>query len=179
MIYDYLVKDINGNSVSMETYKGKVLLIVNTATGCGFTPQYEGLQKLYDKYKDSGFEILDFPSNQFFEQAPGTNEEISNFCKLTYGTTFKTFAKIDVNGENSDPLYVFLKKEASIASEDDASKGLYNLLSEKGFNTSGDDIKWNFTKFLVSKEGKVIARFAPTYEPEKIADQIEKLINEK
>ena len=179
MIYDYLVKDINGNSVSMETYKGKVLLIVNTATGCGFTPQYEGLQKLYDKYKDSGFEILDFPSNQFFEQAPGTNEEISNFCKLTYGTTFKTFAKIDVNGENSDPLYVFLKKEAPIASEDDASKGLSNLLSEKGFNTSGDDIKWNFTKFLVSKEGKVIARFAPTYEPEKIADQIEKLINEK
>ncbi|GEP65254.1 glutathione peroxidase [Clostridium beijerinckii] len=179
MIYDYLVKDINGNSVSMETYKGKVLLIVNTATGCGFTPQYEGLQKLYDKYKDSGFEILDFPSNQFFEQAPGTNEEISNFCKLTYGTTFKTFAKIDVNGENSDPLYVFLKKEAPIASEDDASKGLYNLLSEKGFNTSGDDIKWNFTKFLLSKEGKVIARFAPTYEPEKIADQIEKLINEK
>ncbi|MBE6090390.1 MAG: glutathione peroxidase [Clostridium beijerinckii] len=179
MIYDYLVKDINGNSVSMETYKGKVLLIVNTATGCGFTPQYEGLQKLYDKYKDSGFEILDFPSNQFFEQAPGTNEEISNFCKLTYGTTFKTFAKIDVNGENSDQLYVLLKKEAPIASEDDASKGLYNLLSEKGFNTSGDDIKWNFTKFLVSKEGKVIARFAPTYEPEKIADQIEKLINEK
>lgn len=179
MIYDYLVKDINGDSVSMETYKGKVLLIVNTATGCGFTPQYEGLQKLYDKYKDSGFEILDFPSNQFFEQAPGTNEEISNFCKLTYGTTFKTFAKIDVNGENSDQLYVFLKKEAPIASEDDASKGLYNLLSEKGFNTSGDDIKWNFTKFLVSKEGKVIARFAPTYEPEKIADQIEKLINEK
>lgn len=145
----------------------------------GLLHKYEGLQKLYDKYKDSGFEILDFPSNQFFEQAPGTNEEISNFCKLTYGTTFKTFAKIDVNGENSDPLYVFLKKEAPIASEDDASKGLYNLLSEKGFNTSGDDIKWNFTKFLVSKEGKVIARFAPTYEPEKIADQIEKLINEK
>ncbi|NRZ09788.1 glutathione peroxidase-family protein [Clostridium beijerinckii] len=113
MIYDYLVKDINGNSVSMETYKGKVLLIVNTATGCGFTPQYEGLQKLYDKYKDSGFEILDFPSNQFFEQAPGTNEEISNFCKLTYGTTFKTFAKIDVNGENSDPLYVFFKERGS------------------------------------------------------------------
>ncbi len=179
MIYDYSVKDINGNLVSMDTYKGKVLLIVNTATGCGFTPQYEGLQKLYDKYKDNGFEILDFPSNQFFEQAPGTNEEISNFCKLTYGTTFKTFAKIDVNGENSDPLYAFLKKEAPVASEDDASKGLYNLLSGKGFNTSGDDIKWNFTKFLVSKEGKVIARFAPTYEPEKIADQIEKLINEK
>lgn len=179
MIYDYLVKDINGNTVSMEEYKGKVLLIVNTATGCGFTPQYEGLQKLYDKYKDSEFEILDFPSNQFFEQAPGTNEEISNFCKLTYGTTFKTFAKIDVNGENSNPLYVFLKKEASAVDEDDASKGLYNLLSEKGFNTSGDDIKWNFTKFLVSKEGKVVVRFAPTYEPERIGGQIEELLNEK
>jgi glutathione peroxidase len=179
MIYDYNVKDIGGNSISMAEYKRKVLLIVNTATGCGFTPQYEGLQKLYNKYKDRGFEILDFPSNQFFEQAPGTNEEISNFCKLTYGTTFKTFGKIDVNGENNDPLYVYLKKEAPFAIEDDAAKALYNLLSEKGFNTSGDNIKWNFTKFLVSKEGKVVARFAPTFEPEKIEDQIEKLLNEK
>lgn len=179
MIYDYVVKDVKGNSVSMEEYKGKVLLVVNTATGCGFTPQYEGLQKIYDKYKDSGFEILDFPSNQFFEQAPGSNEEIVSFCKLTYGTTFKTFGKIDVNGENSDPLYVFLKKEAPFAIEDEAAKGLYNLLSDKGFDTSGDDIKWNFTKFLVSKEGKVISRFAPTFEPEKIEDQIKELINQK
>lgn len=178
MIYDYVVKDINGNSVSIEEYKGKILLIVNTATGCGFTPQYEGLQKIYDKYKERGFEILDFPSNQFFEQAPGTNEEISNFCKLTYGTTFKTFGKINVNGENTDPLYAFLKKEAPAASEDDASKGLYNFLSEKGFNTSGDDIKWNFTKFLVSNEGKVVARFAPTFEPEKIEEQIKELLDE-
>jgi glutathione peroxidase len=179
MIYDYKIKDIKGNLISIEEYKGKVLLIVNTATGCGFTPQYEGLQKLYDKYKDNGFEILDFPSNQFFEQAPGTNEEISNFCKLTYGITFKTFGKIDVNGENADPLYVYLKKEAPFAIEDEAAKGLYNLLSEKGFNTSGDDIKWNFTKFLVSRDGKVIARFAPTLEPKKIGDQIEELLNEK
>ena len=176
MIYDYSVKDAKGDSVSLEEYKGNVLLVVNTATGCGLTPQYEGLQKIYDKYKDSGLEILDFPSNQFFEQAPGSNEEISNFCKLTYGTTFKTFGKIDVNGENSDPLYVFLKKEAPVATEDDASKGLYNLLSGKGFNTSGDDIKWNFTKFLVSKEGKVLARFAPTFEPEKIEEQIKELL---
>jgi len=179
MIYDYVVKDAKGNAVSMEEYKGKVLLVVNTATGCGFTPQYEGLQKIYDKYKDSGFEILDFPSNQFFEQAPGSNEEIVNFCKLTYGTTFKTFGKIDVNGENSDPLYALLKKEAPSAIEDEAAKGLYNLLSDRGFNTSGDDIKWNFTKFLVSKEGKVVARFAPTFEPEKIEDQIKELLNEK
>jgi len=176
MIYDYSVKDTKGDSVSLEEYKGKVLLVVNTATGCGLTPQYEVLQKIYDKYKDSGLEILDFPSNQFFEQAPGSNEEIVNFCKLTYGTTFKTFGKIDVNGENSDPLYVFLKKEAPVATEDDASKGLYNLLSGKGFNTSGDDIKWNFTKFLVSKEGKVLARFAPTFEPEKIEEQIKELL---
>ena len=176
MIYDYSVKDTKGDSVSLEEYKGKVLLVVNTATVCGLTPQYEGLQKIYDKYKDSGLEILDFPSNQFFEQAPGSNEEIVNFCKLTYGTTFKTFGKIDVNGENSDPLYVFLKKEAPVATEDDASKGLYNLLSGKGFNTSGDDIKWNFTKFLVSKEGKVLARFAPTFEPEKIEEQIKELL---
>lgn len=176
MIYDYSVKDTKGDSVSLEEYKGKVLLVVNTATGCGLTPQYEGLQKIYDKYKDSGLEILDFPSNQFFEQAPGSNEEIVNFCKLTYGTTFKTFGKIDVNGENSDPLYVFLKKEAPVATEDDASKGLYDLLSGKGFSTSGDDIKWNFTKFLVSKEGKVLARFAPTFEPEKIEEQIKELL---
>ncbi|MGL5717628.1 MAG: glutathione peroxidase, partial [Paraclostridium sp.] len=102
MIYDYKVKDAQGNIVSLQDYKGKVLLIVNTATGCGFTPQYEGLQKIYDKYQSQGFEILDFPSNQFFEQAPGSNEEIVSFCKLNYGTTFKTFAKIDVNGENAD-----------------------------------------------------------------------------
>lgn len=176
MIYDYKVKTIDGNEVSMVDYKGKVLLIVNTATGCGFTPQYEGLQKLYDKYGKDGFEILDFPSNQFFEQAPGTNEEISNFCKLTYGTTFKTFAKIDVNGENASELYKFLKTEAPTAVEDAASEGLYTKLSGFGFNTSKADIKWNFTKFLVDKNGKVIARFAPTFEPAKMEENIKSLI---
>jgi glutathione peroxidase len=176
MIYDYKVKDAQGSEVLMEAYKGKVLLIVNTATGCGFTPQYEGLQKLYDKYKEQGFEILDFPSNQFFEQAPGSNEEIVSFCQLTYGTTFKTFAKIDVNGENADPLYKFIKKEAQNANEDANSNGLYNKLAEVGFKTSGDDIKWNFTKFLVDKEGNVVERFAPTYEPEKLANAIEALL---
>ena len=176
MIYDCKVKDVNGREVSLKDYEGKVLLVVNTATGCGFTPQYEGLQKLYDKFKDRGFEILDFPSNQFFEQAPGTNEEIVSFCQLTYGTTFKTFAKIDVNGENAHPLYKYLKSEAPMAKEDEASKGLYDKLSNMGFETQGDDIKWNFTKFLVDREGKVVGRYAPTFEPEKLEEIIEKLL---
>jgi glutathione peroxidase len=179
MIYDYKVKNIKGDEVSINDYKGKVLLIVNTATGCGFTPQYEGLQKIYDEYKERGLEILDFPCNQFFDQAPGSNEEIVSFCQLKYNTTFETFAKIDVNGENASELYKFLKKEAPKATEDEKSEGLYALLSEKGFNTTGDDIKWNFTKFLVDKDGKVVARFAPTYEPEKISEIIGNLLGEK
>lgn len=176
MIYDFNVKEVNGNEVSMEDYKGKVLLVVNTATGCGYTPQYEGLQKLYDKYKDRGFEILDFPCNQFFNQAPGSDEEIVNFCQLKYNTTFKTFSKIDVNGENADELYKYLRAQAPKAAEDAASEGLYNLLKENGFTTEGDEIKWNFTKFLVDKEGNIVERFAPTFEPEKIEEQIEELI---
>ena len=179
MLYDYNVKDIEDNKISLKDYEGKVLLIVNTATGCGFTPQYEGLQKLYDKYNDRGFEILDFPSNQFFEQAPGSNEEIVNFCKINFGTTFKTFGKIDVNGENADELYKFLRAEAPNAEEDAASEGLYSKLSQYGFNTTGDDIKWNFTKFLVDKKGKVIARFAPTYEPAKLDDVINDLLDKE
>lgn len=176
MIYDFKVKDAQSNEISLEDYKGKVLLVVNTATGCGFTPQYEGLQKLYDKYQDKGFEILDFPSNQFFEQAPGSNEEIVSFCQLTYGTTFKTFSKVDVNGENVTPLYKYLKNEAPQAEEDEASKALYNRLSSLGFNTENDDIKWNFTKFLINKEGQVLARFAPSFEPAKLDEIIEKLL---
>lgn len=176
MIYDYKVKDVHGNEVSMDDYKGKVLLIVNTATGCGFTPQYDGLQKIYDKFKDRGFEILDFPSNQFFEQAPGTNDEIQQFCKVNYGTTFRIFGKLDVNGEGTHELYKFIKNEAPKAEEDDESEGLYNKLSGLGFTTSGDDIKWNFTKFIVDKEGNVIGRFAPTFEPEKLSEIIEDLL---
>jgi len=179
MIYDYKVKDIKGNEISMSEYRGKVLLIVNTATGCGFTPQYDGLQKLYDKYKDSGFEVLDFPSNQFFQQAPGENEEISQFCKINFGTTFKTFGKIDVNGENATELYKLLKAEAPKAEEDAASEGLYQKLQEYGFSTTGDDIKWNFTKFLVDRNGKIVARYAPTYEPEKLDETIKDLLEEK
>lgn len=176
MIYDYKVKDKSGNEVSLEQYKGKVLLIVNTATGCGFTPQYDGLQKLYAKYKDQGFEILDFPCNQFFEQAPGDNEEIAQFCKINFGTAFQTFGKIEVNGENASDLYKFLKAQAPKAEEDDVSEGFYKKLQDLGFTTSGDDIKWNFTKFLVDREGKVLARFAPTVEPEKLDAKIKALL---
>ena len=155
-IYDFKVRNAKGVEVPMTDSQGKVLLIVNTATGCGFTPQYEGLQKLYDKYKDKGLEILDFPCNQFGHQAPGTEEEIQEFCTLKYKTTFPLFAKIDVNGENAEPLFQFLKKE----------KG--------GF--LGDDIKWNFTKFLISRDGTVVDRYAPVTKPEKIESDILKLL---
>lgn len=156
-IYDFTVKDNQGNDVSLDQYKGKVLLIVNTATECGFTPQYEGLEELYKTYKDQGFEILDFPSNQFGGQAPGTDTEIANFCTSRFGTTFDRFAKIDVNGENEDPLYTYLKK---------AQGGLL-----------GDKIKWNFTKFLVDKEGKVVNRYSSQKKPENISSDIEKLLD--
>ena len=156
-ISDFSVKDTKGNDVSLEQYKGKVLLIVNTATACGFTPQYKELQDLYLKYKDKGFEILDFPCNQFGKQAPGSNEEIASFCEIKYKTTFRTFAKIDVNGKNADPLYIYLKQQ------------------EKGF--LGEAIKWNFTKFLIDKEGNVVDRYAPITRPSKIEDQIAELLN--
>lgn len=155
-IYDYTVKGKAGEDVSLSTYKDKVLLVVNTATGCGFTPQYEGLQKLYDKYKQKGFEILDFPCNQFANQAPGTIEEIQSFCTLNYGTTFPRFAKIDVNGKNASDLYKFLKKEKK--------------------SVLGSSIKWNFTKFLIDREGNVVKRFAPTDTPESIEADIVALL---
>lgn len=157
-VYDYSVEDVTGKEISLENYRGKVLLIVNTATGCGFTPQYEGLEELYKKYQAAGFEILDFPCNQFANQAPGSNEEIQEFCQLKYHTTFQTFAKIEVNGENTAPLYQFLKNEKS---------GL-----------AGSKIKWNFTKFLVNKNGEVVARFGSATAPKKIAKDIEALLKE-
>ena len=136
-IYDYNVKDINENEVSMSKYENKVLLIVNVASKCGFTGQYEGLENLYKKYKNEDFMILGFPSNQFSNQEPGSNKEIQEFCRLTYGVEFDMFAKIDVNGKNEIPLYTYLKKEAP------------GILGS-------ESIKWNFTKFLVSKDGKVV-----------------------
>jgi glutathione peroxidase len=151
-IYNFNVKDAKGKTVSMNQYKGKVLLIVNTATGCGFTPQYEGLQKLYDTYKQQEFEVLDFPCNQFGNQAPGSNDEIVSFCTLKYHTTFQTFAKIDVNGVKEDPLYTYLKE------------------SKKGI--LGSKIKWNFTKFLVDRNGIVVSRYAPTDKPERLEKDI-------
>lgn len=157
-IFDYQVKDIKGNMVDMKDYEGKVLLIVNTATGCGFTPQYEGLQDLYDKYKEKGFVILDFPCNQFGHQAPGTEAEIGAFCKFSYGVTFPMFSKIDVNGVNEEPLFRFLK------------------LQQNGNGFLGDKIKWNFTKFLVDKKGNVVKRFAPTTVAGKIDACVAKLL---
>lgn len=147
-LYDFSVKARDGSDVPLKNYEGKVLLIVNTATGCGFTPQYHGLQALYNKYKDKGFEILDFPCNQFANQAPGSAEEIHSFCTGRFGITFPQFAKIDVNGKDESPLYTFLKSQ------------------QKG--RLGSKIKWNFTKFLIAKDGSVIKRFAPTDTPEKI-----------
>ena len=155
-IYDYSVKAQDGSEVSLADYQGRVLLIVNTATGCGFTPQYEGLQDLYEKYQSQGLEILDFPCNQFGHQAPGSDEEITDFCQSRYGVTFRQFKKIEVNGAGEEPLYTFLK------------------LQKKG--VMGDNIKWNFTKFLVDRKGNVVARFAPTVTPEKIDEQIKELL---
>ncbi|MDR1735872.1 MAG: glutathione peroxidase [Oscillospiraceae bacterium] len=153
---DFTVKDAKGRDVDLSEYNGKALLIVNTATGCGFTPQYKGLQELYERHSGKGFEILDFPCNQFGNQAPGTDEEIGAFCTGRFGVTFRQFAKIDVNGENESPLFTWLKKQ---------KKGM-----------GGGRIKWNFTKFLVDKGGAVIARYAPTTTPEAIEKDIAKLL---
>ena len=175
-IYDFKVKTVEKEEVPLSDYKGKVLLIVNTATGCGFTPQYEGLEALYEKYKDRGFEILDFPCNQFLGQAPGTDEEIVSFCQLTYGTKFKTFSKIEVNGKNADPLFTFLKNEAPDRLEDETEGSLKKTLHNLTQSFIGNDIKWNFTKFLVDKEGNVVARFAPAFKPADIDEHVEKLL---
>ncbi len=148
-VYDFTVKDNKGKDVSLKEYEGKVLLIVNTATRCGLTPQYEGLEALYEKYRDRGFEILDFPCNQFAFQAPGDAEKIDSFCKLNYGTKFPRFAKIKVNGSGADPLYVYLKEQKP------------------------GRIAWNFAKFLIDRKGNVIDRFAPTDKPKTLEEAIE------
>ena len=177
-IYDIKIKNRDGKDVSINDFKGKVLVIVNTATGCGFTPQYEGLEKLYKKYHDKGLEILDFPCNQFGNQAPGTDDEIHNFCSLTYNTSFDQFTKIDVNGESESPLYTFLKNEIA----DDTIEGIKNKMAmkavEKISKTAKDkkDIKWNFTKFLVDREGNVVGRYSPTYKPQDMEEKIKELI---
>lgn len=157
-IYDFKVKDIDGKEISMSKYKDKVLLIVNVASKCGFTSQYEGLEKLHAKYKDEDFMVLGFPSNQFANQEPGTNEEIKEFCTLTFGVKFDMFSKIDVNGDNEHPLYTHLKKEAA---------GVFGT----------ESIKWNFTKFLIDKKGNVIERYGSTTKPLDIEPKIKELLN--
>ena len=156
-LYDFTVSDQADQPVSLKDYKGKVVLIVNTATGCGLTPQYQGLQELYDKYKDQGFEILDFPCNQFMGQAPGSAEEINTFCTLNYQTTFPRFAKIKVNGKEAEPLFDWLKKEKS--------------------GPIGARIEWNFAKFLINREGKVVERFSSKTDPLKLEEAINTLLN--
>ena len=153
-VYDFTVKDKKGNDVSLSEYKGKVLVIVNTATKCGLTPQYDALEAMYEKYHDKGFEILDFPCNQFLAQAPGTVEEIDSLCTLKFNTKFPRFAKIKVNGKEADPLYVYLKEQKP------------------------GRIEWNFAKFLIDKEGNVAERFASKDIPEKMTESIEKLLAE-
>ncbi len=152
-LYDFTAKDAKGRDVSLSEYKGKVLLIVNTATGCGFTPQYKGLQELYDTYGSRGFEVLDFPCNQFMNQAPGTDEEIQSFCQLNYGVTFSTFSKVLVNGRAAHPLFGYLKRSAG-----------------------RKIIPWNFTKFLIDRQGRVVRRFSPQTKPGDLAEHIEALL---
>lgn len=156
-VYDFSGKTITGQDKPIADFKGQVLLIVNTASKCGFTPQFKGLEDLYEKYKDRGLAVLGFPCNQFLSQDPGSNEEISSFCELNYGVSFPMFAKIDVNGDNADPLFKHLTSAAP------------GLLGSKA-------VKWNFTKFLVDRNGRVISRYAPATKPEDIAADIEKLL---
>lgn len=177
-IYDFTVQTGKGDSFSLENYRGKVMLIVNTATGCGFTPQYEGLEKLYETYHEKGLEILDFPCNQFKGQAPGTDEEIHQFCTLKYNTHFDQFKKIDVNGENEAPLYAYLKENAPL----EERKSLKDKLAMKAISKLSDtakderDIQWNFTKFLVGRDGQIMRRYAPTSTPETIQKDIEAIL---
>ncbi|WP_369699922.1 glutathione peroxidase [Alicyclobacillus sendaiensis] len=159
VIYDFEVEKADGTRIPLREYQGKVLLVVNTASKCGFTPQYEGLQKLYEDYRDRGFEVLAFPCNQFGNQEPGSNEEIQTFCRTTYRVTFPVFAKVEVNGPNAHPLFEYLKKEAKGALGSEA-------------------IKWNFTKFLVDRNGRVVKRYAPQTSPESIREDIEACLGE-
>mgnify|MGYP001299843715 CR=1 FL=1 len=177
-IHTFQAKLSNGNEVSLGDYQGKVKLIVNTASKCGLTPQYEGLEKLYETYKDKGFTVLAFPCNQFAGQEPGTDEEISEFCSLQYNVTFPLFQKIEVNGEHTHPLYQYLKEQGPKEEGMDQNGRLYQFL-QKSFPEflEGSNIKWNFTKFLVDQDGNIVKRYPPTTAPEEISADIEKLLN--
>lgn len=177
-IYDFSVLDTKKQPVSLAEYKGKVMLVVNTATGCGFTPQYEALESLYKKYKEQGLVVLDFPCNQFGQQASGTEEEIVSFCQLKYDVSFPQFAKIEVNGQNAAPLYEYLKAQAPTEEYNGlkakSTAALFKKISDSVEKES--DIKWNFTKFLVDREGNVVGRYAPTTKPEDIEKDVIKLL---
>ncbi|MBO1626814.1 glutathione peroxidase [Bacillus arachidis] len=157
-VYDFSAKTITGEEKSLREYEGKVLLIVNVASKCGFTPQYKGLQAIYEKYKEQGFEILGFPCNQFGGQEPGTEEEITSFCELNYGVSFPMFAKVDVKGDSAHPLYTYMTEQAP---------GIFGMKA----------VKWNFTKFLIGRDGKVIDRFAPQTKPEELEKEIERVLS--
>lgn len=176
-IYDIKVKNRRDEDISMSEFKGKVLLIVNTATGCGFTPQYKGLEELYQKYHDQGLEILDFPCDQFGHQAPGSDDEIHEFCTAKYKTSFDQFKKIEVNGENETELFKYLKAEQGFKGFDLKGKVLIPIVKKMDPDyANNSDIKWNFTKFLVDREGNVVERFESTVEPKKIDEKIASIL---
>ncbi|WP_099468923.1 glutathione peroxidase [Konateibacter massiliensis] len=179
-IYDFDVLNVYEEPVSLSEYEGKVVLIINSATRCGFTPQYDELQDLYEKYKEEGFVILDFPCNQFGNQAPGTNEEIVSFCDAKFGITFPIFSKIDVNGENASPLYKYLTSQKDFKGFD-KEHPLTQILESKFERENPDyknrpDIKWNFTKFLIDRSGSVVERYEPTTDISKIDDKVKELL---
>lgn len=181
-IYDFTVKDGDGNDVSLRDYEGKVLLIVNTATECGFTPQYDYLQDLYEKYADDDFIVLDFPCNQFGHQAPGSHDQIFEFCSQRFGITFPIFDKIEVNGKDAHPLFSYLKSEKGFNGFDEFNEltpTLIDMYEKKDPNyASNPDIKWNFTKFLVDRSGNVVKRFEPTHPQEDVENHCHELIME-
>lgn len=177
-IYDFKVKTTDGSEVCLSDYKDKVVLIINSATGCGFTPQYEDLQCIYEKYKERAFIILDFPCNQFANQAPGSNEEIVDFCNARYGITFPIFAKIEVNGKNAEPLFSYLKSQQGFQASDkgNALAAMAMKMLGKKSKAEKNDIKWNFTKFLIDRNGSVVARFEPTAGMKTVEERIGELL---
>ncbi len=178
-VYDFKVKDRSGNEVSVGDYSGKVLLVVNTATGCGFTPHYEPLESMYKDLRDKGFEILDFPCNQFAGQAPGSDDEIHEFCTVKFGTEFPQFSKIDVNGDDADPLFAYLAGEKPFEGFGKGMKAAaMNKFTKMNNKKYGDKayIKWNFTKFLVDRNGNVVERFEPTVDMDEVRKAVEKLV---
>jgi glutathione peroxidase len=178
-IYDFDATTIAGESVSMDVYRGQVLLVVNVASKCGFTPQYEGLEALYRKYKDRGLSVLGFPCDQFGHQEPGSAEEIQEFCTLNYGVSFPMFRKVEVNGPQADPLFVHLRGQAPghITDEQIRSNRLYQYLAKNDPEAlKGDSIKWNFTKFLIDRDGKVVGRYDSTVAPQELEEPIEDLL---